>query len=104
MNVYDTPAWKQIGYWVSVKGSETINRVSELRGDSIKAVPGHLVHKDCRRNYVNPNASVNSKEAGSTTPTVPRPLCSRTPDFRFKDNCLYCGQHAKFNGIKDDWI
>ena len=66
----------------------------------IKAVPAHLVHKDCRRNYVNPNASVNSKDAGSTTPTAPRTLRSSTPGFSFKDNCLYCGQHAKFNGIK----
>ena len=60
----------------------------------IKAVPGHLVHKDCRRNYVNPNASVNSKDAGFTTPTASRTLRSSTPGFSFKDNCLY------FNGIK----
>ena len=71
--------------------------MSELRGDYIKGVPDHLVHKDCRRNYVNPNASVNSKESGSTTPTVLRTMRSTTPDFSFKDNCLCCGQHAKFN-------
>ena len=62
--------------------------------NSIEAVPGQLVHKDCRRNYVNPNASANLKEAAPRTPR------SITPDFSFKDNCLYCGLHAKFNGKK----
>ena len=59
--------------------------MSELRGDSIKAVPDHLVHKDSRRNYVNPNASVNSKESGSTTPTVLRTMRSITTDLHAAD-------------------
>ena len=83
----------KIEHFYNLRMPYIIDRVSELREDSIKAIPGYLVHKDCRRNYVNPNASVNSKEAGSTTPTAPRTLPSTTPDFSFKDNCLYCGQH-----------
>ena len=35
------------------KRSQSINKASEQRRDSIKTVPGPVVHQECRRTYCN---------------------------------------------------
>ena len=42
------------GVTLSEKGSSAVNKASEARSDTVNAVPGQQVHKECRHKYCNP--------------------------------------------------
>ena len=39
---------------LTAKGSSTINQASDARKDSIRTMPGEVVHQECRRIYCHP--------------------------------------------------
>lgn len=84
------------------KGSRGINAASAARRDDIITVTGQTVHIQCRKEYCNPNyikRDANKKCLPVTSFTTPK-LRSEKNAFDFKQNCLFCGHHAKLEGKK----
>lgn len=80
------------------KGSTSINSASDARKDSIHAVPGDKVHRECRRRYCNPHQIVKDlhQEESMQVPSSSRPvLRSSEEGFSFKSDCFFCGRPAK---------
>ncbi|CAG2196498.1 unnamed protein product [Mytilus edulis] len=79
------------------KGCDNINKISSDRQQDITTVPGLTVHHDCRRDFIYLKSTrwkiVVDVDAETSTPE--RGLRSSKPIFKFKDNCLFCGQTAK---------
>ncbi|KAL5020675.1 hypothetical protein ScPMuIL_002240, partial [Solemya velum] len=87
------------------KGSDSINRASEQRGSSVTANPGQRVHKNCRRVFCNQNAinayiRTQNQPAASSSGENSAKLRSESPQFIFKEHCLFCGLAAKYDGKK----
>ena len=85
---------------IGEKGSSSINRASNARGDRIYAVPGQKVHIHCRRAYNNPQQISKDTRKQETTPTtsstdIPT-LRSTEGRFSFSSDCLFCGTPAQF--------
>lgn len=77
------------------KGSDTINRISKERDLSIHVVPGQIVHTDCRRDFIHPrNQCDNNNNINNNY--VTRSIVT----FDFRNACIFCGKHAKFNSKK----
>jgi len=72
------------------KGSLSINKASQSRGDSIHSKSGQKVHQDCRRKYCNPQQVAkllghNIQKSG---------LRSSEGQFTWSTDCFFCGQPA----------
>ena len=86
------------------KGSASINKAGEERKDSINVVPGSVVHKSCRQQYVNKKQialhlkKLEKDAAQSSEP--PRSLRSAEQHFDIKQHCVFCGSPAKYDGKK----
>ena len=81
------------------KGSDGINEASRLRGDTVRASDGDIIHSDCRNTYTNAKAiSDITKVQPNCRPT--RNLRSQTSSFQYHDPCLLYGQPAKYSGKK----
>ena len=78
------------------KGAESINQISSYQGVNINAKPGTKVHQRCRLNLVRCNKPCKAEE-NLETPVGRR---STTPKFSLPDNCIFCGQTAKYDGRK----
>ncbi|CAG2218591.1 unnamed protein product [Mytilus edulis] len=79
------------------KGCDNINKISSDRHKEIFTAPGQTVHHDCRRDFINLK-STRWKISLNVDPEISdteRDLRSSKPLFKFKDNCLFCGQTAK---------
>lgn len=73
----------------------------KLIDSSIDAQAGDRVHIDCRRILVRPpyvKVSTSVGVSDSTFNVTSRR--SQTPKFSPKDNCIFCGQAAKYDGKK----
>jgi len=73
----------------------------KLTNSSIDAQVGDRVHIDCHRNLVRPpyvKVSTSVDVSDSTFNGTSRR--SQTPKFSPKDNCIFCGQAAKYDGKK----
>ena len=83
------------------KGVEKI----KLIDSSIDAQVGNRVHIDCRRNLVRPPYVKVSTSVGVSDSTFNvRSRCSQTPNFSPKDNCIFCGEAAKYDGKKKGFV
>ncbi|CAC5392861.1 unnamed protein product [Mytilus coruscus] len=63
-----------------------------------RTTPGLKVHQKCRRDYINANSIKKDKDLSTTE--LSRDLRSSTPVFEFQNNCLFCGNYAKFSESK----
>ena len=84
----------------SVLGQKGVEKI-KLIDSSIDAQVGDRVHIDCRRNLVRPpyvKVSTSVGVSDSTFNVTSRR--SQTPNFSPKDNCIFCGQAAKYDGKK----
>lgn len=52
------------------KGSSTINCASNARKDSIHAMPGDKIHRECRRKYCNPHQIAKDAEKEDSVQTL----------------------------------
>ncbi|CAG2210631.1 unnamed protein product [Mytilus edulis] len=79
------------------KGCDNINKISSDRQQEILTVPGLSVHHDCRRDFINLKSTrwKTSVDVDTEISTPERGLRSSKPLFKFKENCLFCGQTAK---------
>ncbi|CAG2194864.1 unnamed protein product [Mytilus edulis] len=79
------------------KGCDNINKISSDRQQDITTVPGLTVHHDCRRDFINLKWTrwIIDVDVDMETSTPERDLRSSKPIFKFKENCLFCGQTAK---------
>ncbi|CAG2236908.1 CFAP43 [Mytilus edulis] len=79
------------------KGCDNINKISSDRQQEILTVPGLTVHHDCRRDFINLKSTrwKTSVDVDTEISTPERGLRSSKPLFKFKENCLFCGQTAK---------
>ena len=80
------------------KGSVSINKASESRGDTIHSRPGQMVHQDCRRKYCNPDQiakTVKLQEQGHGSAIRTPALRSAERQFTWSTDCFFCGQPAK---------
>lgn len=80
---------------LTVKGVETILKVSEKRGDKVKAESGKGVHQKCRKEYCRPPKKPEQKEDEISKVR----LRSNTLNSS-KDQCIFCGKGAKYDGRK----
>lgn len=75
------------------KGSASINKASETRGDTTHSRPGQQVHQDCRRRYCNPHQVAKTVKLGHS---IHKPaLRSTERQFTWNTDCFFCGQPAK---------
>ena len=84
---------------LTAKGSSTINQASDARKDSIRTMPGEVVHQKCRRIYCHPfqiAKDTNQEELIPCTSESRHVLRSSEDDFSFKTDCFFCGRPAKF--------
>ena len=77
------------------KGSVSINKASESRGDTIHSRPGQQVHQDCRRKYCNSHqiaktVKLGEQGHGSAIQTPALRLAER--QFTWTTDCFFCGQ------------
>ncbi|CAC5380089.1 unnamed protein product [Mytilus coruscus] len=79
------------------KGCDNINKINSDRQQEILTLPGLTVHHDCRRDYINLKSTrwKVSLDVDQETSTTERDLRSSKSLFKFKENCLFCGQTAK---------
>ena len=75
-----------------VKGAEGINKASVDRGDSTVVAAAVVVHKRCRKNYINKKEIDLHKKAKS----FPRPPAKRSArvsigPYDSNTHCLFCG-------------
>ena len=80
------------------KGSVSINKASESRGDTIHSRPGQQVHQDCRRKYCNSHQiakTVKLGEQGHGSAIQTPALRSTERQFTWTTDCFFCGQPAK---------
>ena len=82
------------------KGSNTINRSSILRGDSICVSVGQKVHVTCRRDYCNPHVITKDLTKDTEKPTTSRTMRSEGSGFCFQEHCLFCAQSVFQPGKK----
>ena len=81
-------------------GQKRVEKI-KLIDSSIDAQVGDRVHIYCRRNLVRPpyvKVSTSVGVSDSTFNVTSRR--SQTPNFSPKDNCIFCGQAAKYDGKK----
>ena len=80
----------------------SLKEAAKKRNEQIKVLPGDFVHKECRKQYTNPNViKRNKKEDNSENPGtggVARGRRSLDTKFSFKHDCLFCGRPAKYDG------
>ena len=84
----------------SVLGQKGVEKI-KLIDSSIDAQVGDRVHIGCRRNLVRPpyvKVPTSVGVSDSTFNVTSRR--SQTPKFSPKDNCIFCGQAAKYDGKK----
>ena len=75
------------------KGSRSINKASESRGDTIHSRPGHKVHRDYRQKYCNPHQVAKKAKLRHC---IEKPvLRSRERPFTWSTHCFFCGQPEK---------
>lgn len=82
------------------KGCEGICKAAEARGDNIHVQCGQRVHQKCRKEYCHPTKIGSHKKQSESTeisPPGPPVLRSMEPMFSFKENCIFCGQSAKYD-------
>ena len=82
----------------TAKGSSTINQASDARKDSIRTMPGEVVHQKCRRIYCHPfqiAKDTNQEELMPSTSEGRPVLRSSEEDFSLKTDCFFCGRPAK---------
>ena len=89
------------GATLTEKGCSTINRASEARIDTVNAIPGQQVHKECRRKYCNPQQIAitvkRGKEGVQHAADTGRPaLRSAEKQFNFSTDCFFCAKPAAF--------
>ena len=78
-----------------------MNKISSENDNEISTSPSQIVHQDCRRDYTSSRSTrwtTNSTEEKEIENE--RDLRSSTPYFKFKDDCLFCGQTAQNNKRK----
>ena len=78
------------------KGCDNIMRVSSSQGNTINVQAGNRVHQKCRLDLVRPRKPKPSTVESEAT--VSRR--STKPKFNSKDQCIFCGQSAKYDGRK----
>ena len=82
------------------KGSQTTNAASDQRRDSIRTVPGQVVHQECRRVYCNP-IKIAQSTRDTHRPAGPSVSFRSAEDaFDFKADCLFCGTNVNFDNRK----
>jgi len=84
----------------SVLGQQGVEKI-KLIDSSIDAQVGDRVHIDCCRNLVRPRSvKVSTSVAASDSTFSVTSHRSQTPKFSPKDNCIFCGQAAKYDDKK----
>lgn len=85
------------------KGCDSIIKAAEARGENKLVKAGQTVHTKCRKDYCNPTRiashlkqSTSTDASRASTPV----LRSQEQKFSFQENCLFCGQPAKYDGKK----
>ena len=69
-------------------------------GDNLTAVPGQVVHPECRKNYCHPNIQRQNTEKDAEH-NISSPRTRKCGErFDFKTKCLLCGKDAKSNLYK----
>lgn len=83
------------------KGSDSINKASKARGSNITTKVGQCVHIQCRKVFTNPK-QISSDQKRMKVQESPSfcTLRSETPQFKFKEHCLFCGEAAKCENKK----
>lgn len=56
-----------------------------------------LVHKNCRRDFTNKRRSVRLSSTDGNEVPQPKRLRSSISSFNWKENCIFCGEFAKFD-------
>ena len=80
------------------KGANGINAAGEKRGLTLQVTAGQTVHQQCRRDYCK---TQNIKRCSdSLIDQEHKLLRSSGSNFNFKEDCLFCGQPAKYDGKK----
>ena len=79
----------------TTKGSDGINRASKARG-SVETQVGQCVHIQCRKEFID-SKRISNDQKRMTQQESPSfcTLRSETPQFKFKEHCLFCGEAAK---------
>ena len=79
------------------KGSDSINKASKARGSNIATQVGQSVHIHCRKAFIDPKRILcdQKREKVQDSPSSCT-LRSETPEFEYKEHCLFCGQVAKY--------
>ena len=86
------------------KGAAAINEVSQNRGDKITAIPGTLVHTECRKQYCHPTTiAAENKRKLTDDSNESINLRSKEKTFIFRSHCLFCEQTDKYGGKKKNW-
>ena len=80
------------------KGSDSINKTSNGRGDAIQTVAGQTLHKDCRRDYIHKRNLV--KQDPSISSVSPIKARRSSESFDYRHHCIFCTQTAKVNNRK----
>lgn len=60
-------------------------------------IPKVLVPKNCRQDFTNKRRLIHLNSSDQIDVTQPKRLCSCTSSFQWKENCLFCGNFAKFD-------
>ena len=74
---------------LKIKGSLSVNAVSQQRGDNIQTKPGQKVHIQCRKDYCKPQSIDKARKRETTS----EPLCetrNKSGGFNYKNHCLFC--------------
>lgn len=83
------------------KGSDGINRASKVRGSNVTTQVGQLVHIECRKLFTcQRRLYYDQKREKVQEPPSLCTLRSETPQFKFKEHCLFCGEVAKWENNK----
>ena len=79
------------------KGSDSINRASKDRESNIATQVGQSVHIHCRKAFIDPKRILcdQKREKVQDSPSSCI-LRSETPEFEYKEHCLFCGQVVKY--------
>ena len=77
---------------VAKKGADSINKASIKRGVCITVLPGTVVHKSCRVEYIHERLiKAHEKSKFATAAPVKRSRRISGEHFDIKSDCIFCG-------------
>lgn len=87
------------------KGCDGILKASQARDSNIHVLPGHIVHVKCRSDFTHPkNIEIHKRKCSAQPEHVQvKTRRSSTETFRYKDDCLFCGNPDPYQGKKPEF-